>query len=122
MRSTPERRILVVANRTAATPEVLAAVRRYAREQLTAFTLIPDAPRSKHTDWTLERALPLLERAAGGRVEGLAGTSADPFDAIQNAVAKWSLRPDRGLDARSACIAVASPGPADTSPVARPPG
>jgi hypothetical protein len=88
MRSTPERRILVVANRTAATPEVLAAVRRYARERQTVFALlIPDAPRSKQTDWTLERALPLLERAAGGPVEGLTGTSGDPFDAIQDAVA-----------------------------------
>jgi hypothetical protein len=88
MRSTPARRILVVANRTAATPEVLAAVSRHAREQPTGFALlIPDAPRSKHTDWTLERALPLLERAAGGPVEGLTGTSGDPFDAIQSVVA-----------------------------------
>ena len=89
MRSTPERRILVVANRTAATPEVLAAVTRHAREQPTTFALlIPDARKSKHTDWTLERALPLLERAAGGPVEGLTGTSGDPFDAIQSVVAE----------------------------------
>src|SRR3954452_16369291 len=87
MRSTPARRILVVANRTAATPEVLAAVSRHAREQPTGFALlIPDAPRSKHTDWTLERALPLLERAAGGPVEGLTGTSGDPFDAIEKVI------------------------------------
>src|SRR3954452_13459145 len=88
MRSTPARRILVVANRTAATPEVLAAVSRHAREQPTGFVLlIPDASQSKHTDWTLERALPLLERAAGGPVEGLTGTSGDPFDAIRSAIA-----------------------------------
>jgi hypothetical protein len=78
------RRVLVVANRTAATPDLLDAVKRYAREQPTAFALlIPDAPKSEHTDWTLELALPLLQRAAGGPVEGLTGTSGDPFDAIR---------------------------------------
>src|SRR5688500_19099193 len=82
------RRVLVVANRTAATPDLLDAVKRYAREQPTAFALlIPDAPRSEHTDWTLELALPLLERAVGGPVEGLTGTSGDPFEAIQRVVA-----------------------------------
>jgi len=79
MQTTPERRILVIANRTAATPRVLEAVRRLAGEQPSAFALlIPDAPHSKHTDWTLDRALPYLERAAGRPVEGLTGTSGDP--------------------------------------------
>jgi hypothetical protein len=82
------RRVLVVANRTAATPTLLDAVRRYAREQPTTFVLlIPDAPKSEHTDWTLELALPLLERAAGGSVEGLTGSSADPFEAVRDVLA-----------------------------------
>jgi hypothetical protein len=87
MESTPPRRVLVVANRTAATPDLLEAVERYRREAPTTFALlIPDAPRGAHTDWTLELALPLLRRAAGGRVEGLTGTSGDPFDAVRKAV------------------------------------
>ena len=84
MQSDRRRRVLVVANRTAATPDLLDAVKRYAREQPTTFALlIPDAPKSERTDWTLELALPSLERAAGGSVEGLTGTSGDPFDAVR---------------------------------------
>jgi len=83
--SPARRRVLVVANRTAATPDLLAAVTRHAREQPTSFTLlIPDAPRGEHADWTLELALPLLERAAGGRVQGMTGTAGDPFDAVRH--------------------------------------
>ena len=81
------RRVLVVANRTAATPTLLEHVKRLAGERPTAFSLlIPDAPKSEHTDWTMELALPLLERAARGPVEGLTG-EADPFQAIRRAVA-----------------------------------
>jgi hypothetical protein len=89
MESSEQRRVLVVANRTAATPVLLDAVKRYAREQPTTFALlIPDAPKSEHTDWTLELALPLLERAAGGPVEGLTGTAGDPLDAIREVLAQ----------------------------------
>src|SRR4051794_28442514 len=89
MESERPRRILVVANRTAATPYVLDAVKRYRLEEPTTFALlIPDAPRSEHTDWTLEMALPLLERAAGGPVAGLTGTSGDPLDAIRTVLAE----------------------------------
>jgi hypothetical protein len=83
------RRVLVVANRTAATPDLLDAVKRYAREQPTAFALlIPDAAKSEHTDWTLELALPLLQRAAGGPVQSLTGSAGDPFDAIKKVLAE----------------------------------
>ena len=88
MSSSPVRRVLIVANRTAATPAVLSHVSGLAHERPTSFTLlIPDAPRSEHTDWTLELALPLLERAADGAVEALTGGD-DPFEAVREAVEK----------------------------------
>ena len=89
MTDASRRRLLVVANRTAATPDLLDAVRRYAREQPTTFALlIPDAARGEHTDWTLELALPLLERAAGSPVEGITGGADDPYAAVSDAVSE----------------------------------
>ena len=86
MESLRVRRVLIVANRTAATPTLIEHVRRLARERPSAFSLlIPDAPKGQHTDWTLELALPLLERAARGPVEGLTGEE-DPFEAIRRTV------------------------------------
>jgi hypothetical protein len=88
MESSEVRRILIVANRTAATPTLLDEIRRLSAERRSSFSLlIPDAPKSEHTDWTLELALPLLERAAGGPVEGLTGEQ-DPVEAIQRVLAE----------------------------------
>jgi hypothetical protein len=81
-------RVLVIANRTAATPDLVAAVKRYADQRPTSFTLlIPDAPRAEHPDWTLELALSLLRRAARGRVTGLTGPHRDPCAAARNLLA-----------------------------------
>jgi hypothetical protein len=84
----PSRRFLVVANRTAATPDLLDAIRAYADEQPTEFVLlIPDSPSAGHADWTLELALPLLQRAARGPVRGLSAGSIDPFEAVSDELA-----------------------------------
>src|SRR5687767_4628930 len=87
MESSRPRRVLVVANRTAATPTLLDEVKRVAAEGPTEFSLlIPDSP-GTHTDWTLELALPLMERAAKGKVEGLTGEE-DPFEAVRGVLAE----------------------------------
>jgi hypothetical protein len=79
-------RILVVAHRTASTPVLLDEIGRRARAAPCAFALlIPDAPRRKVSDWTLEDAIPLLERETQSRVRGLVG-GPDPFEAVARAV------------------------------------
>lgn len=88
MESESRVRVLVVANRTAATPRLLKEVGRRARAGPCSFSvLVPDATNRKAADWTLETALPSLERAARGKVEGLVGEpGSDPFDAVEAAV------------------------------------
>ncbi len=90
-------RVLVVANRTAATPALLAAVSERAAQGPARFALlVPNSTRgldrlsdSDHSEAdaqaTLELALPLLEQAAGAEVEGLFGDP-EPLAAIQDAV------------------------------------
>jgi hypothetical protein len=86
MEAAAPRRILVVANRTAATPDLLEEVRERARARPSTFALlIPDA-RGGSADWTLELALPLLERAVGAQVEGFSAEGEDPLDAIRRTV------------------------------------
>jgi hypothetical protein len=100
MESSEPTRILIVANRTAATPALIEAVRRRAASGPCTFTLL--VPRSwqavqrltstedsntdaDESEAILELALPLLEDAAGAEVQGLTG-DANPLAAIEDAV------------------------------------
>jgi len=87
MDTTTQANVLVVANRTAATPRLMDEISRRRKRGPCRFTLlIPDAESRRRGDWTLETALPLLRRAAAGPVEGVVcGT--DPFTSIRDTVA-----------------------------------
>jgi hypothetical protein len=98
MESSTPPRVLVVAHRTAATPALLQAVRdRAARGPATFTLLVPNTAHGLHrvTDpedqsadeaqAVLELALPLLEDAAGGSVDGMIGDP-EPLNAVQDAV------------------------------------
>ncbi|HEY6761093.1 MAG TPA: hypothetical protein VI318_16470 [Baekduia sp.] len=91
-------RVLVVAHRTAATPALLDAVReRAARGPCTFALVVPKSAHGLHrvvdaedqgsdeANAVLELALPLLEEAAGGSVEGIVGDP-EPLNAVQDAV------------------------------------
>lgn len=91
-------RVLVVAHRTAATPALLEAVRERAAKGDATFTLLvpkpvhgvdrladPEDVSTDEAQMTLDLALPLLEEAAGGPVEGVVGVS-DPVAAVADAV------------------------------------
>ena len=86
MESASRARVLVVANRTAASERLLEAVRRRAQASPCEFTLlIPDVGDRKAADWTVEAALPLVSRAAGRRVDSRVG-GPDPVAAVTEAV------------------------------------
>ena len=90
MESSPPRSVLIVAHRTAATPPLIEQVRRRASEGPCRFTLLVPRPLwdpdTDESAITLELAIPLLEEAAGGRVEGIVGDT-DPFHAVSAALA-----------------------------------
>jgi hypothetical protein len=81
--------ILIVAHRTAATPALLEQVRERAAAGPCSFTLLVPRPLwdpdTEESALVLELAIPLLEEAAGGRVEGLVGDT-DPFHAVAGAL------------------------------------
>ena len=93
-----EARILVVANKTAATPALIEAVRDRAARGPAKFTLLvpnpahglhklvdPEDQGSSEAEQTIELALPLLEEASGGPVDAMIGVP-EPLAAIQDAV------------------------------------
>jgi hypothetical protein len=90
MADPPPPSVLIVAHRTAATPPLLEQVRTRAAEGPCRFTLLVPRPLwdadTEESAITLELAIPLLEEAAGGRVEGLVGDN-DPFHAVSGAIA-----------------------------------
>jgi hypothetical protein len=91
-------RVLVVANKTAATPALLDAVRERAARGPCEFTLLvpntthglhkvvdPEDQDQSEAETTLELALPLLEQAAGTPVDGMIGVP-EPLAAVEDAV------------------------------------
>ena len=98
MESSEPVRVLVVANRTAATPALIAAVRERAARGPCAFTLlVPNSAHGLHrvvdpedqgqseAEQTLELAIPLLEQATNTLVDGMVGDP-EPLAAIQDAI------------------------------------
>lgn len=84
-----DKRILIVAHRTAATPKLLAAVAERSAQRPCTFTLLVPRPYwDRDTDEaavTLELAIPLLDAAAGSHVRGIVGPT-DPYDAVREAL------------------------------------
>ena len=86
MSASGEARVLVVANRTAATPTLIERVRERARAGPCRFTLLVPRPtwdpESREGELTVELAVPLLTEAAGSEVASRLGES-DPEEAVE---------------------------------------
>ena len=90
MASSASARVLIVAHGTAATPLLLNAVRARARRSSCSFILLVPRPYwdpdTEQAAATLELAIPLLEQAVGGHINGIIGDT-DPFVAMRETVA-----------------------------------
>ncbi len=79
-------RILVVAHRTAATPKLLEQVHARAQQGSCTFVLLVPRPywdpETEEAERVIELATPLLEQAAGSRVDAFVGDT-DPFVAVR---------------------------------------
>ena len=97
MDTTHPARVLVLSDRTAATPELLAAIRqRHARGPAQFRVLVPNPARAEahlhhperhdkasEAELVLLQGLAAFEEAAGGRVIGSVSIRHDPYDAIE---------------------------------------
>jgi hypothetical protein len=99
MESPDTANVLVVAHKTAATPALMDAIRERAARGPASFRLL--VPNPGHAGWrpseaghpdvtageqVLALALPLIEEAAGGPVDGWVSPRSDPMDAIEEAL------------------------------------
>ncbi len=78
--------VLIVGDRTAATPSLIERVRRRALRGACEFRLLLPSPDDEAGRTALARAVPLLEEATGARVRGTIG-SADPEVAVERELA-----------------------------------
>jgi uncharacterized membrane-anchored protein len=91
------RRVLVVSDRTGATPELLRAIEERAKQGPARFRLVVPNPaqaemhllhperheKAEQAEQVLEQATPEIERAAGTRVIGSVSIRHDPMDAVE---------------------------------------
>ena len=92
MEAATEARVLIVANKTAATPALIDAVRERASAGRARFCLLVPNPNhvlfDRNTkdirlgEQVLALALPLLEQAADAEIEGLVASTPNAYDAI----------------------------------------
>jgi hypothetical protein len=95
-------RVLVVANRTAATPWLLQEIEHRSKDGPCEFALLVPPTGGRHPDWTLDVALSQVEQAAGQRVQTVE-CDRDCIGAVRRALSEQrydevlvSLRPPSG--------------------------